>query len=326
MYKFSHVAKNGYNQFIIAIIFAASLPFVPASYVFSQAEYTRTQINYLTCITGYAEQIAFDHPMDIFVDSYGDIYIADHYKKAIFIFNREFQPIAKIDKSNGISARPLSVAVSQEGTIFVAEEGKGKGPGQLLTFNFRCEFQKYLELKGFKGAETFSAQDIYIDKEGNLYLAGGNAGLVILDKKGRFIRSIQPKEKRIVDIRSVDINDGNIYCLSSSAGRIYVYDQQGKFIFKFGAPGGTKGKLSRPQGIAVDKKTGLIYIMDYMRHALSVYDQEGKYLYEYGSKGKGPGLFNYPKGISIDRDGRLFVADTFNKRVQVLKIRESWKG
>lgn len=320
MQKFSYVAKNRHIQFMIAIIFVICLTFVFPTYVFSQAEYNGTQIEYLTSIRGYAEQIPFDHPIDIFVDSYGDIYITDHYQEAVFIFNKEFQPIAKIDKSNGISSRPLSVAVSQDGMIFVAEEGKGENPGQLLTFNLRCEFQKQMELKGFEGAESFSAQDIYIDKEGSLYLSGGNAGLVILDKEGRFIRNIQPKDKRTVNVRSVDINEGNIYCLSSNSGRVYVYDQKGDFVFRFGAPGATKGKLSRAQGIAVDKKTGLIYIMDYMRHALSVYNKEGKYLFEYGSKGGGPGMFNYPKAIFIDQDGRLFVADTFNKRVQVFKI------
>jgi DNA-binding beta-propeller fold protein YncE len=322
MHKISYVAKNRHIQCVIAIIFAVSMTFVSPAYVFSQADYTRTKIKYLTSIKGYAEQIPFDHPMDIFVDSYGDIYIADHYKKAVFIFNKEFQPIAKIDKSNGISARPLSVAVSRDGIIFVAEEGKGESAGQILTFNFRCEFKKEIELKGFEGAESFSAQDIIIDEKGNLYLSGGNAGLVILDKNGRFLRNIQPKGKRTVNVRSVDINEGNIYCLSSNSGRVYVYDQKGEFVFRFGAPGATKGKLSRPQGISVDKKTGLIYIMDYMRHALSVYNQEGKYLFEYGNKGDGPGLFNYPKGIFIDQDGRLFVADTFNKRIQVFKIQK----
>ena len=297
-----------------------SLTLIHATHVFSQAEYVSPRIIYLTSIRGYAEQTLFDHPMDIFVDSHGDIYIADHYKKAIFIFNKEFQPIAKIDKSNGISARPLSVAVNQDGTIFVAEEGKGNRPGQLLAFNFRCEFQKQMKLKGFDGADSFSVQDIYIDEAGNLYLSGGDAGLVILDKEGRFIRNIQPKDKRVVNIRSVDINEGNIYCLSSNSGRVYVYDKNGGFVFRFGAPGSTKGKLSRPQGISVDKKTGLVYIMDYMRSALSVYNRRGDYLFEYGSKGGGPGMFNYPKGIFIDRDGRLFVADTFNKRVQVFKI------
>jgi DNA-binding beta-propeller fold protein YncE len=72
--------------------------------------------------------------------------------------------------------------------------------------------------------------------------------------------------------------------------------------------------------MSIDKKTGLVYIMDYMRHALSVYNQKGDYLFEYGSKGGGPDQFNYPKAIFIDQDGRLFVADTFNKRVEVLKI------
>ncbi len=42
---------------------------------------------------------------------------------------------------------------------------------------------------------------------------------------------------------------------------------------------------------------------------------------EFGGEGWGPGWFNYPKDICVDTQGRLFVADAFNKRVQIFRTR-----
>jgi tripartite motif-containing protein 2/3/tripartite motif-containing protein 71 len=61
--------------------------------------------------------------------------------------------------------------------------------------------------------------------------------------------------------------------------------------------------------------------MDYMRHTLLIYDSSGSFLNEFGGAGWGPGWFSYPKDICIDNLGRLFVADTFNQRVQVFQTR-----
>ncbi len=292
------------------------------SHVFAQAGYEKNKIKFLTAIYGYGERDAFDRPTDIFVDSRGDIYLADSYKKAIFIFDSDFMPVAKIDKVNGLLARPLSVAANDEGVLFVSEESIGNKPGRLLSFNFRGEFKKQIKFKGFKGADRFSALDMAVDKEGNLYLAGGKAGLVILDKAGRYLKTIRSGSINSEYIRCVEVKGGNIFVFNSGTCRIYVYDREGNFIIKFGRAGGVAGTLSRPQGLAVDNQTGLIYVADYMRHCLTVYDQKGKYLFEYGGLGTGAGWFNYPKGIFIDHGGRLLVVDTFNKRVQVFTMRD----
>lgn len=292
------------------------------SHVFAQAGYDKDKIKFLTAIYGYGERDTFDRPTDIFVDSHGDIYLADFYERAVFIFDSDFMPVSKIDKVNGLLARPLSVAANNEGVIFVAEESIGDKPGRLLSFNFRGEFKKQIKFKGFEGADRFSALDIAVDKEGNLYLAGGKAGLIILDKEGRYLKTIRSGSINSEYIRCVEVKDGNIYVLNSSACRIYVYDREGNFIINFGRAGGVAGTLSRPQGLAADTQTGLIYVADYMRHCLSAYDQKGKYLFEYGGQGTGAGWFNYPKGIFIDQRGRLLVADTFNKRVQVFTMRD----
>ena len=49
------------------------------------------------------------------------------------------------------------------------------------------------------------------------------------------------------------------------------------------------------------------------------YNTQGEYLYEFGSCGDGPGEFDTVHGLGIDRDGRIYVADRSNDRVQVFE-------
>ena len=47
------------------------------------------------------------------------------------------------------------------------------------------------------------------------------------------------------------------------------------------------------------------------------YSKDGKFVSWWGGKGTEPGKFDEPHSIAIDSDGRLYVGDRRNKRVQV---------
>ena len=47
------------------------------------------------------------------------------------------------------------------------------------------------------------------------------------------------------------------------------------------------------------------------------YDAAGEYLMEWGELGTGPGQFDLVHGVDVDRDGRVYVADRSNNRIQV---------
>ena len=114
---------------------------------------------------------------------------------------------------------------------------------------------------------------------------------------------------------------GRLYLLSEEMGRVYVFDQEDKLLFKAGKKGGIPRKLSRPRGVAADPSAGFIYITDYMRHCVQVMDYStGKVIGEIGGRGWGPGWFNYPTDIDASATGYIYVCDTFNDRVQVLKV------
>ena len=47
------------------------------------------------------------------------------------------------------------------------------------------------------------------------------------------------------------------------------------------------------------------------------FDGQGNFLTEFGTTGSNLGEFDEPVGIAIDQAGRVFVADTWNQRIQV---------
>ena len=47
------------------------------------------------------------------------------------------------------------------------------------------------------------------------------------------------------------------------------------------------------------------------------YNAEGEYLMEWGELGTGPGQFDLVHGVDVDRNGRVYVADRANGRIQV---------
>lgn len=73
--------------------------------------------------------------------------------------------------------------------------------------------------------------------------------------------------------------------------------------------------FQRPMAVAADSES--IYVTDSAKHDLIVYDYNGKFRRVIGSPGKAPGQFNYPTGVAVS-DNRIFVADFYNQRVQVL--------
>jgi hypothetical protein len=55
-----------------------------------------------------------------------------------------------------------------------------------------------------------------------------------------------------------------------------------------------------------------------MSHRIVRFDRSGKYLSAFGKRGSGPGEFMQPHGLALDSQGRLFVGDRGNNRVQVM--------
>ena len=133
-------------------------------------------------------------------------------------------------------------------------------------------------------------------------------------------------------------------------GNIWVVDATAHVVYKMNAPGardfaarhevilqlGTKGvsgadstHFNLPTDVAF-APNGDVYVSDGYGGARVVkYSADGKFLLQWGKRGTGAGEFGLPHNVVVDAQGRVYVTDRDNQRIQVFdaqgKFLEEWK-
>jgi DNA-binding beta-propeller fold protein YncE len=107
-----------------------------------------------------------------------------------------------------------------------------------------------------------------------------------------------------------------IWVLETTANRITVMNEQGKFIRRLGNRGAEPGEFNFPTSIWIDN-TGIVYIVDALNFRVQIFSQEGKVLRVFGKNGDAAGNFARPKGIATDSYGNIYVADALFNVVQI---------
>ncbi len=89
----------------------------------------------------------------------------------------------------------------------------------------------------------------------------------------------------------------------------------------FGAAGLEEGQFDMPHGVAL-ATDGSLFIADARNHRVQKFSPDGQFLLSWGTygsvdAGSAPGgTFNEPWGIAVGPDGSVYVADTWNYRIQ----------
>ncbi|MCC7209038.1 MAG: NHL repeat-containing protein, partial [Anaerolineae bacterium] len=128
--------------------------------------------------------------------------------------------------------------------------------------------------------------------------------------------------------------DGNIYVADTQNSRIVVLAPTGEMLRTFGAlsvtndadPAGPPlGTLREPWGVAVDAE-GRVIVADTWNHRVQIFTADGEPLAAWGMfervdptfsiSGSSTGFYG-PRDVEVDAEGRIYVADTGNKRVRV---------
>jgi sugar lactone lactonase YvrE len=113
--------------------------------------------------------------------------------------------------------------------------------------------------------------------------------------------------------------DGNIYVANTGNNRIEVFEPDGTVLPPLGGPGSGPGQFNEPSSVFGLAAESSLLVLDAGNNRVQKLSLNGVPVAGFnGPSGAGslPGSFNAPRGITADVDGRFWVADTGNNRVQ----------
>ncbi len=102
--------------------------------------------------------------------------------------------------------------------------------------------------------------------------------------------------------------------------QVFKFNQDGEVLLTLGTKGiGGEGPdtFNGPTDVAIGAN-GDIFVTDgHFNNRVVKFSEDGSFIQAWGSKGTAPGQFDLPHTIAIDSQGRVFVGDRSNARIQI---------
>ncbi|HXF81016.1 MAG TPA: peptidyl-alpha-hydroxyglycine alpha-amidating lyase family protein [Usitatibacter sp.] len=189
------------------------------------------------------------------------------------------------------------------------------------------------------GVAVDSKGHVFVFSRGNTTgpaYAAAAAQLLEFAPDGKFIREIGKNLYAWSFAHSVRIDaDDNIWAVDKGSDMVVKFDHDGKVMMVFGRKQEASDESTEPlkhpkpplpaedgrfrqvTDVAFGPK-GEIYISDgYINSRVAKASKTGEWLKSWGDRGDKPGEFNTPHNIATDAKGNVYVADRFNRRIQV---------
>jgi sugar lactone lactonase YvrE len=269
----------------------------------------------------------FTSPVGIAVDASGNVYVADTGNSRIQEFDPNGNFIRKWGSEgtgDGQFSYPEGVAIDSSGRIYVADTSNHR----IQKFDSNGDFFTKWGSEGAGDRQFKFPVEVAVDGSGNIFVSDTeNNRIQKFDSSGNLIT------KWGFPGKPQSYNDGSPQGISvDSSGNVYVIVYRGTVTFilppppvpviqKFDSNGNfiTEWPLwaLEAERVAADP-SGDVFVADstYGNSRVRKFDPDGNLFTEWGSWGQGQGQFDRPGGVAVDSAGNVYVADTYNHRIQ----------
>jgi peptidylglycine monooxygenase len=170
-----------------------------------------------------------------------------------------------------------------------------------------------LAFRGVSGVAVDSRDRVYVfQRQG--------PPVLMFDADGQFLSSWERPDNVPADAHHVHAGpDDSIYLVDRDAHQVLKYTSGGDLMASMGVRNqpSLQAPFNHPADICV-APSGELFVADgYGNSSVHRFAADGSYVSSFGSPGGGPGEFRVPHSISVSNDGRVYVADRENNRVQV---------
>jgi sugar lactone lactonase YvrE len=168
--------------------------------------------------------------------------------------------------------------------------------------------------------QLITPNGIAVDSKNLVYIADSKvrAIFVVNVDTGEYTMIKSGSDAKFKWLVGLAIDDSDrLFAADSGMQHVAVFDKNHKFEAAI-----SEGLVS-PGGLAIDNENRLLYVTDAQQDLVLVYDADPPYklIRKLGKPGTdhtstAPGEFAKPVGVAVDQDGNVFVADTWNNRIE----------
>lgn len=184
-----------------------------------------------------------------------------------------------------------------------------------------------------RGVHFIEASGVALDSRDHVFVFHRASPMLMeFDQHGNFVRTVaeglwdHPHGLRIDP-------DDNIWTTDDGNHLVLKLNHDGQVLMVLGRKdwGGEADWLfNKPTDVAFGKN-GDIFISDgYGNSRVVKFDRNGRFIKVWGSHGSRPGEFNLPHSIAVDDQGRVYVGDRENQRIQIFdsdgQFLNQWTG
>lgn len=180
---------------------------------------------------------------------------------------------------------------------------------------------------GRRGVSTGRMQKpraMAIDARDELYIVDMTGRIQVFDADGKYLRGWSTPVCTNGRPTGLSIDrDGNLAVADTHYFRVLFYTPQGELLTERtlgGVCGHGPGEFYFVTDVAQDRE-GNYYVSEYGDYdRVQKFTRDGRFVMQWGQHGQAPGEFVRPQSLDIDDEGRIWVADACNHRVQVFEI------
>ncbi|XP_035663610.1 tripartite motif-containing protein 3-like [Branchiostoma floridae] len=281
----------------------------------------------------------FRGPRGLAVSDRGEIFVADYRNKRIQVFDFQgtflsyFYTVLPEEE-----LYPYGLTLDSGGNIWVVGRASGKptpasmssslamlGYCGMTTYSSQYERELSSSSTSRDFAALYTRQGRYLihfdiqktkwaargvamdTKENNVIVTkvaeNGNSVIQVFKQNGTLLRTVGDEQGMEYPHYVTVDKEGRVLVSDSAGPYVYVYDQEGEFLFKFGGWGEGEGQLNRPHGICTDS-LGRIFVADSGNDRVDMFDSSGEFLSHAISDIK------QPLAVATTRRGNLIVSNS----------------
>ena len=257
----------------------------------------------------------FDGLYDMAVDADGMLYAADFDGDRVQKFTSDGQFVMEF--GHGMLKEPHAIAIDVlTNTVYVSDTN------DVSMFDTSGKFMWRFGKHIFIGPEGLA-----VDKTGNIYICAYE-GIYVSVPASSIPRPVtsEPNDLNIVGLgipSCVAINSDNhvavaVYDEDQRKSTITVLGKESEVIKQFDGVGmPDNNNLKVCSGLTFTPDNNII-VTDAINNSIQKFTMEGEFLAIVGSEGNGKLQFNYPAGVCVHPNGKIFIVDSDNHRIQVL--------